>query len=65
MFVLNLHIMPIFQEFCSLKINNWYSTTTHYAKYDVISRQNKKFKLKYLINKTLERKRIKQLVLQF
>ena len=27
--------------------NNWYSTATHYAKCDVISRQNKKFKLKY------------------
>ena len=34
----------------------------HYAKCDVISRQNKKFKLKYLINKTLQRKSIKELV---
>ena len=56
-------IMSIFQEFCSLKtvINNWYSTATHYAKCDVISGQNKKFKLKYLINKTLERKSTKEL----
>ena len=46
-------------------INNWYSTATHNAKCDVISGQNKKFKLKYLINKTLQRKRIKELVLQF
>ena len=37
-------------------INNWHSTATHYAKCYVISGQNKKFKLKYLINKTLERK---------
>ena len=36
-----------------------------YAKCDVISRQNKKFKLKYVINKTLERKSTKELVLQF
>ena len=38
------------------EIKNWYSTATHYAKCDVISGQNKKFKLKYLINKTLDRK---------
>ena len=37
----------------------------HYAKCDAISRQNKKFKLKYLINKTLQRKSTKELVLQF
>ena len=37
----------------------------HYEKCDVISRQNKKFKLKYLINKTLQRKSTKELVLQF
>ena len=37
----------------------------HYAKYDVISRQNKKFKLKYLTNKTLQRKSTKELLLQF
>ena len=36
-----------------------------YAKCDVISRQNEEFKLKYLNNKTLQRKRIKELVLQF
>ena len=36
----------------------------HYAKCDVISGQNKKFKLKYLINKTLQRKSTKGLVLQ-
>ena len=37
----------------------------HYAKYDVISGQNKKLKLKYFIHKTLERKSIKEFVLQF
>ena len=36
-----------------------------YAKCDEISRQNKKFKLKYLINKMLQRKSVLQLVLQF
>ena len=46
-------------------INNWYSTATHFAKCDVISKQNKKFKLKYLSNKTLERKITKELALQF
>ena len=46
-------------------INNWYLTATHYAKCDVIIGQNKKFKLKYLINKMLERKTTKELVLQF
>ena len=37
MFVLNLHILSILREFCSLKtyIDNWYSTTTNYAKCDV------------------------------
>ena len=38
---------------------------SHYAKCDVISGQNKKFKLKYLVNKTLERKSTKEPVLQF
>ena len=38
---------------------------SHYARCDVISGQNKKFKLKYLINKTLEHKSTKELVLQF
>ena len=33
----------------------------HYAKCDVISGQNKKLKLKYLVNKALERKSIKEL----
>ena len=33
-------------------IDNWYSTATHYAKCDVVSRQNKQLKLKYL-NKML------------
>ena len=42
--------------------NNWYLTTTHYANFDVISGQDKKFKLKYLINKALKRKSIKELV---
>ena len=37
----------------------------NYEKCDVISRQNKRFKLKYLINKTLQRKSTKELVLQF
>ena len=37
----------------------------HYAKCDVISEQNKKIKLKYLVNKSLERKSTKELVLQF
>ena len=46
-------------------INNWYSTATRYAKCDVISGENKKFKLKYLINKTLEHGGTKELVLQF
>ena len=32
---------------------------------DVIIRQNKEFKLKYLINKTLQHKNTKELVLQF
>ena len=36
-----------------------------YAKCDVISGQDKKFKLKYLVNKTLERKSTIELVLQF
>ena len=42
--------------------NNWYSTARHYAKCDVISGENKKFKLKYLISKTLVRKITKELV---
>ena len=37
----------------------------HYAKCDVISGQDKKFKLKYLVNKTLEGKSTEELVLQF
>ena len=37
----------------------------HYAQCDVISQQYKKFKLKYLINKMLQRKSTKELVLQF
>ena len=37
----------------------------HYAKCDLISRKNKRFKVKYLINKTLQPKSIKELVLQF
>ena len=32
----------------------------HYAKYDVISRQNKKFKLKYLINKNVAAEKYKR-----
>ena len=40
-------------NFLTQDIDNWYSTLTHYAKYDLISGQNKKFKLKYLINKAL------------
>ena len=42
-----------------------YFLIPHYAKCDVISRQNKKFKLKYLVNKMFERKTTKELVLQF
>ena len=57
--------MSIFQEFCSLKTNNWYSTATRYANCDVISEQNRRFRLKYLINKALERKTTRELVLQF
>ena len=38
---------------------------THYAKCYVIIEENKKFRVKYLINKTLERKSTKELVLQF
>ena len=37
----------------------------NYAKCDVISGQNKKFKLKYLMNKTLQPKSTKELVLRF
>ena len=37
----------------------------HYAKCDVISGENEQFKLKYLINKTLQRKSKKEFVLQF
>ena len=49
------------------KENNFtiYFLMPHHAKCDVISRQNKKSKLKYLINKALERKSTKELVLQF
>ena len=36
-----------------------------YAKSDVISEQDKKLKLKYLVNKTLEGKSTKELVIQF
>ena len=39
-----------------------YFLMPHYAKCDVISRQNKKFKLKYLIDKTLQRKSTKKLI---
>ena len=38
---------------------------THYANCDVISGQNKKFKLKYLMQQRLERKNRKELVLEF
>ena len=65
MFVLDLHIINIARILLIEDIDNWYSTATHYAKYDIISRQNKKFKLKYLINKMLQRKSIEELVLQF
>ena len=39
-----------------------YFLMPHYEKCDVISRQDKKFELKYLINKTLQRKSTKELV---
>ena len=55
MFVLNPYIMSVFKNF----VINWFLTTTHYANFDVISGINKKFKLEYLINKTLESKSIK------
>ena len=42
-----------------------YFPMPHYAKCDPISRQNKKFKLKYLFNKTLEGKTTKELAIQF
>ena len=42
-----------------------YFLIPHYAKCDVISRQNKKFKLKYLVIKMFERKTTKEHVLQF
>ena len=50
-----------------LSKNNFiiYFLMPHDAKCDVISQQYKKFKLKYLINKTLQRKSTKELVLQF
>ena len=38
---------------------------SHYAKCEVISRQNEKFKMEYLVNKALECKSTKELVLQF
>ena len=51
----------------SLLENNFiiYFLMPHYEKCDAVSRQDKKFKLKYLINKTLQRKSTKELVLQF
>ena len=42
-----------------------YFMMTQYANCDAMSGQDRKFKLKYLINKALERRRIKELVLQF
>ena len=59
--------IPSMFHLVSLLENNFiiYFLMPHYAKCDVISRQNKKFKLKSLINKTLQRKSIKELVLQF
>ena len=42
-----------------------YFLMPYYAKCDVISRENKQFKLKYFINKTLQRKSKKQLLLQY
>ena len=38
---------------------------TNYANCDIISEQNKKFKMKYLFNKVLGYKTIKEFVLQF
>ena len=62
----NMSRLLIFHPVSS-KENNFiiYFLMPHYAKSDVISGQDKKFKLKYLINKTLERKSTKELVLQF
>ena len=58
---------PLIVYLVPSKENNFiiYFLMPHYAKCDVISGQNKKLKLKYLVNKTLERKSIKELVLQF
>ena len=58
---------PLIFHPVSSKENNFiiYFLMPHYAKSDAISEQDKKFKLKYLINKTLERKSTKQFVLQF
>ena len=49
---------PLIFHLVSSLENNFiiYFLMPHYAKCDVISGQNKKFKLKYLVNKTLERK---------
>ena len=58
---------PLIFHLVSSKENNFiiYFLRPHYAKCDVTSGQDRKFKLKYLINKTLVRKSTKQLVLHF
>ena len=57
MFVLNPYIyhVNISRIVFTQDIDNWCLTTAHYANFDVISGQNKNIKLKYLINKALER----------
>ena len=59
--------IPLMFHVVSLQENNFiiYFMMPHYAKCDVISRENNRFKLKYLINKTLQRKSKKELVLYF
>ena len=57
---LMFHLVPLWE-------NNFiiYFLISHYAKCDAISGQKKQFKLKYIINKMLERKSTKELAWQF
>ena len=58
---------PLIFHAVSSQENNFiiYFLMPHYAKCDVISGQDKKLKLKYPVNKTLELKCTKELALQF
>ena len=61
-------MLPFAFEFVDLVLKNnfiVYFMRTHCAKFEVISRENNKVKLKYLIDEALEHKSIKELVLQF